>query len=140
MTRWAIVDTGPLVALLDADDRHHPWAREALAGVYAPLLTCEPVVTEALYLLRALPPARDQVLDWIEQGHLLLPFSLEEEVTAVHRLLSKYHDVPMSLADACLVRMAELNDRHHVLTLDAGFRVYRKNGREALPLILPQGT
>jgi len=135
--RWAIVDTGPLVALLDADDRHHSWAKEVFHSVQAPLLACEPAITEALFLLRALPEARDKVLEWIERGSLSLSFSLANEAAPVRALLRRYHDVPMSLADACLVRMAEMNDRHHILTLDSDFSVYRKNGREPLSLISP---
>lgn len=64
-------------------------------------------------------------------------FSLSDHIEDIRALFRKYHDLPMSLADACLVRMAELHERHAVFTLDSDFRVYRKNGRDAIPLIAP---
>ncbi len=135
----AIVDTGPLVALLDADDEFHEWAVEALRGLRAPMATCESVLAEAMYLLRRLPAAQDRILEWIGRGSLTLPFALEPESAAVRSLLKRYRSVPMSLADACVVRMAELLDGHAVFTLDGDFRAYRKDGRSAIPLVIPEG-
>ena len=137
MTRRAIVDTGPLVAFLDRREARHTWARERFWELEAPLLVCEPVLTEALYLLQRLPQAQDAVLRQVQTGRLRIAFSLAQEIEAVRRLLAKYADVPMSLADACLVRMAELYGEHSVCTLDADFLVYRKHGRDPIPVILP---
>lgn len=139
MTRSAIVDTGPLVAFLDRRDAHHEWTREQLWNLDTPLLVCEPVLVETLFVLRRLPTAQDAVLGQVLAGRLRIAFSLLPEIELVRRLLLKYADVPMSLADACIVRMAELYGTHSVLTLDADFRVYRKHGREAIPVILPDG-
>ncbi len=137
MPRAAIVDTGPLVALLDAGDSAHDWTVRQFRQITGPLLTCEPVVAEALYLLRSLRPAQEKILEWIERGVLVCPFVLGEEVAQVRRLWKKYADVPMSLADACLVRMSEKHDDHRVCTLDRDFTVYRKRGHEPIPLIIP---
>ena len=137
MPHAAIVDTGPLVALLDAGDSAHGWTIRVFRQIAGPLLTCEAVVAEAFYLLRSLRPAQDKILDWVERGVIVCPLILAEEVAQIRRLWKKYADVPMSLADACLVRMAELYDGSPILTLDADFSVYRKNGRQVIELISP---
>jgi predicted nucleic acid-binding protein len=133
----AIVDTGPLVAFLDRSERHHDWAAKRIDELDGPLLICEPVLTEAMYLLMRYPGAQDVLMGLLQNGALLIAFRVEEHILALRKLQRKYHDVPMSLADACIVRMSELYDRHHVLTLDSDFLVYRKSGKLALPLIYP---
>ena len=137
MSRAAIADTGPLVAFFDRAERHHAWAAERVRELAAPLLVCEPVLAEAMYLLAGLPKAQDALFGLLENGALRVAFHVEEHVPALRALHRKYRDRPMSLADACIVRMAELFERHQVLTLDADFSVYRKHGREPLVLILP---
>ena len=137
MTRGAIVDTGPLVAYLDRAERHHAWAAERVRELAAPLLVCEPVLAEAMYLLSRLPKAQDALLGLVENGALRVAFRLEEHVAALLALHRKYRDRPMSLADACIVRMAELFGEHQVFTLDSDFSVYRKHGQEPLDLIHP---
>jgi predicted nucleic acid-binding protein len=133
----AIVDTGPLVALFDRAEHHHRWVAERLRELDAPLLVCEPVLAEVMYLLARYPQAPGAVLELLEKGALSVAFRVDEHVDAVRRLLQKYRDTPMSLADACVVRMSEIHDRHAVLTLDSDFMVYRKHGRTPLPLIHP---
>ena len=137
MARAAIADTGPLVAYFDRAERNHAWALERIRGLEAPLLVCEPVLAEAMYLLAELPRAQDALFALIENGALRIAFQIEEHVPALRALHQKYRDRPMSLADACIVRMAELFDEHCVLTLDSGFSVYRKHGRRPLELIHP---
>lgn len=137
MSRAAIADTGPLVAFFDRAERHHAWAVERVRELAAPLLVCEPVLAEAMYLLAGLPKAQDALFGLLENGALRVAFHVEEHVPALRALQRKYRDRPMSLADACIVRMAELFERHQVLTLDADFSVYRKHGREPLVLLLP---
>ena len=137
MTEKVILDTGPLVALLDAGDKAHNWTIRQFQQITGPLLTCEPVLAEAMYLLRSLRPAQEKILEWIERSVLLCPFTLADEATQVRRLWKKYADVPMSLADTCLVRMAEKFDDHAICTLDSDFTVYRKQGRKTIPLITP---
>jgi len=132
-----IVDTGPLVALLNRRDRHHGWAREQWARIEAPLLTCEPVIAEACFLVRSNDGGMAAVLDLVQRGVLELSFRVADEAGVISRLLRKYRDVPMSLADACLVRMAERHQDGVVMTLDSDFRVYRKNGRRLIPTLTP---
>ncbi len=133
----AIVDTGPLVAFFDRSERHHLWAAERVKELDAPLLVCEPVLTEALYLLGRFPRAQDALFGLLRNGALVAAFRLEEHIAALHRLLRKYRDTPMSLADACVVRMAEIHEDHLVLTLDSDFTVYRKHGRLPMTLMHP---
>jgi uncharacterized protein len=133
----AIVDTGPLVALLDRSERHHRWAAERFKELDAPLLVCEPVLAEAMHLLARYPKAAGAVLELVGNGALNVTFRIDEHVDALRKLLRKYTDTPMSLADACIVRMSEIHDRHAILTLDSDFLVYRKHGRTSLPLIHP---
>ena len=138
MTRKILLDTGPLVALLDRNDRYHAWAAAHWGGVTPPLMTCEAVLTEACYLLRQSPGGVNGVMEMLRRGIVTLPFRLEEHVAPVSRLLAKYADLPMSLADACLVCMAEIDAERSVLTLDSDFHVYRKSNRQVVPAITPE--
>lgn len=133
----AIVDTGPLVALFDRAEQHHRWVAERFDELDAPLLVCEPVLAETMYLLARYPKAQDAVLQLLENGALSVAFRIEEHTASLRKLIQKYRDGPMSLADACIVRMSEIHGRHAVLTLDSDFLVYRKHGRTSLPLIHP---
>ena len=134
-----LVDTGPIVAFLNRRDRHHGWAVETLSTVRAPLLTCEAVLSEAAYLLRRRTGGPEKAVELLTRGVLSAPFRLEAEATAVKRLLARYSDVPMDLADACLVRLTELHSDSVLLTIDSEFRdVYRRHGRQAIPTVLPE--
>jgi predicted nucleic acid-binding protein len=132
-----ILDTGPLVALLNRRDQHHRWAWEQWARMEAPLFTCEPVIAEACFLVQGLEGGPATVLDFVRRGVLDLSFCLADESEVIARLMNKYHDVPMSLADGCLVRMAERYSDGIVVTLDNDFTVYRKNGRQPVPTATP---
>jgi uncharacterized protein len=133
----AIVDTGPLVAFFDRAERHHGWAAARIGELEAPLLVCEPVLTEATYLLSRFAKAQDALFELLQNGALSIALRIEDHVDALRKLLQKYRDTPMSLADACVVRMAEIYDQHEVLTLDSDFSIYRKHGRAPLKLIYP---
>jgi uncharacterized protein len=137
MPRVAIVDTGPLVAFLDRGERHHAWTVEQVDALEAPLLVCEPVLAESMFLLSGHPKAQDALFGMITGGALRIAFQVSEHLTALRALHRKYRDLPISLADACIVRMAELFEQHLVFTLDSDFSIYRKNGREPLDLIIP---
>ncbi len=132
-----IVDTGPLVALLVASETRHRWVEDALKNLPAPLLTCEAVLTETAFLTAQVPEGKKRFFDLLESGLLVVQFSLCEEQAALRKLMQKYADLPMSLADACLVRMAELHPQSSILTLDGHFAIYRKNGRQNLSIICP---
>lgn len=135
--RHVIADTGPIVALLNARDEWHDWARETLANLEAPLDTCEPVLAEASHLVRKLPGGPEAVVDLVARGVLQVSFRVDTDLLALRTLLTKYRSVPMSLADACLVRMSERDPGAGVLTLDSDFHVYRRSGRLRIPLIAP---
>jgi len=136
--RRIAVDTGPLVAFLNARDAHHEWAKNILDGIEPPVYTCEAVVSEACFLVRHLSRGPDKVFELISRGIVRLGFSLEAELPAVRKLMAKYATVPMSVADACLVRMTELDAKTTVLTLDRDFRIYRRAGRQVIPMISPE--
>jgi uncharacterized protein len=132
-----VLDTGPLVALVDRRDRYHSWAREVLTPLEPPVFTCEPVLTEACFLSRNLSGLADAVLDLVARGLLDCRFQVISEIGPLRALMNKFADVPMTLADACLVRMAELDHRAVVVTLDSDFRVYSRNRRQIVPTIMP---
>lgn len=137
LTRLVIVDTGPLVAFLDRREAHHHWIAEQARTLALPWLLCEAVLAESWRLLRKMPNAQDALLEMVENGLLQVQFVLAEEIQPVRLLRQKYRDVPMSLADACLVRMAEKFDNHVICTLNSDFSIYRKRGRKLIPLIVP---
>jgi predicted nucleic acid-binding protein len=132
-----IVDTGPRVAFFDRAERHHRWAIERIEELEAPLLVCEPVLAETMYLLGGHAKARDALWGLMENGALDVAFQIGEHVGALRKLMYQYRDTPMSLADACLVRMAEIHECHAIMTLDSDFSIYRKHGRTPLALIQP---
>lgn len=134
-----ICDTGPLVGLLHKDDQWSKWAAEQSKNFQPPLRTCEIVVAEANFLLKRLPNGVENLLRLIEDGYLEISISMPSlnHDGALRKLLNKYSDTPMSLADACLVRMSEIYDNASVFTVDSDFLIYRKNGRKKIPLISP---
>jgi predicted nucleic acid-binding protein len=132
-----LVDTGPLIALIDRHDRHHAWVTAQFDQILPPLLTCEAVLTETCYLApRAGTPAEEPFL-LLERGVLRLAFDLSDNFGQVSSLMKRYASIPMALADACLVRMSELVAESVVMTLDADFRIYRRHKRQKIPLLLP---
>lgn len=135
MLRKVILDTGPLVAFLNARDRVHEWAMAHFAEIQPPLLTCQAAVSESCFLLRGSPPGSRSILELLERKVLEISFSLADHLAHVSRLMKKYENIPSSLADACLVRMAELHDDSSILTLDADFRIYRKHKHRVIPLL-----
>jgi predicted nucleic acid-binding protein len=136
MRSGVVMDTGPLVAYLSAREAHHDWAVEQFATLQLPFLTCEPVLTEACFIAGRNGVAAARVLEAVERGVLRLGIHLDEEIAAICSLMDRYANVPMSLADACLVRLAETTDLP-VCTLDVDFTIYRAHGRRPLDLISP---
>jgi uncharacterized protein len=133
--RSCIVDSGALVALLDPREEHHRWARESLWRQPEPWFTCEAAVSEALFLLHE--PHASALDKLLRRRHLRLGLNLADELLAVLDLRAKYASVPMSLADACLVRMSETLPDPVVLTTDADFKIYRRHRRQVVPCLLP---
>jgi uncharacterized protein len=132
-----LVDAGPLVALVDADDQFHKKCVAALKAVREPLATVWPPMTEAMYLLSDLPRAQEALWDMLARGALqLLPLDLAD-VPRLRELMNKYADRPMDLADAALVRVAEREGIRKIFSIDrADFNVYRLHGR-VRPSIIP---
>lgn len=125
------------MALLDRRDHNHAWVKQQLSKIPAPLHTCESVLTEACFLSSRLAGGPQAVLGLLQRGFLSLSFSLGEEASAIQSLLMRYANVPMSLADACLVRMMEL-ESGILLTLDSDFQIYRMKGRASIPVLIPE--
>ncbi len=132
-----LADTGPLVAYLSQTDQYHDWAVRSFSSFYEPIYTCESVISEVMFLLCSVGLVTESILQMVERGILRIDFSIEENRPDVFNLLRKYSDQPMSLADACLVRMAELDSNCQVFTTDKDFLVYRRKGRSVIPLLAP---
>ena len=132
-----IVDARPLVALLNSRDTHHKWVVQQLGDIQPPMMTCEAVLAEATYLTRAVTGARAALIEMLGEGFLNIGMALADQHSAILAMVCRYTDVPMSLADACLVRLAELYPQSVVLTLDSDFAIYRKNGRQVIHMIHP---
>ncbi len=135
--KCVIADTGPLVAMLDRDDQDHAWAVREGRRLPPKMLSCEAVLSEVHFLTQDIPEAKDRIESWLADGRLELPFTARDHHSLIHELMTRYASVPMSFADACLVRMSELWPEAPVFTLDSDFRVYRRNKRQSLPLICP---
>ncbi len=135
-----IVDTGPIVALLDADERHHEWARTQFESLDAPLLTCESVLSEACFLLRRIGADATMPVSLVRRGALRVvdAVSSKDEAEAVAALMRRYDNIPMSLADACLVHILERTENGSIMTLDSDFRIYRQAKRRVIPLLSPE--
>ena len=130
-----LVDAGFLVALLSRRDSYHPWAVTQATQHAPPWRTCEAVLSEAFHLLGARGTPGLSAL--LQRRAVLAIFDLNDDIESVLKLLQKYSDVPMSLADACLVRMTETLSDPLVLTTDSDFRVYRRHSRQVIPCAMP---
>lgn len=137
MTQSAIIDTGPLVALLNRRDTHHAWAIKQMEGLSVPLLTCEAVISESLFLLRKNENAGGVLGAMIQRGILAVAISLQEEIERILVLLEKYRELPISIADACLIRLSERLPKHLVFTIDSDFTFYRRDRNATIPLLMP---
>jgi uncharacterized protein len=130
----AIVDTGFLVAFTEARDFHHAWAIEIAPQIDSPALTCESVLSEAAFHVGS----SEAFLNMISDGLLQVAFDLSHQLEHLRDLAARYADRRPDLADLCLIRMSELYPRHALITIDEDdFRVYRRNKREAIPLLCP---
>lgn len=137
MEKTVLIDSGVVVAALIRRDQHHAWARAHFERVTQPCLTCEAVLSECFHLLGKVSGGTERLSALLERGVLRGGFALPDHLTKVLNLIHRYVDTPISLADACLVRMSELHDGAVVWTTDRDFEVYRRNGRQRIPLIAP---
>jgi predicted nucleic acid-binding protein len=131
----ALADTGFLVGLLRQRDRNTEWAAAQAAQFLPPWRTCEAVLAEAFHLLG--PPGAVGLIALLRRDRVLVSFELAREQEPVLSLMQKYAEVPMSLADACLVRMTETHADPIILTTDANFRIYRRHSRQVVPCVMP---
>lgn len=136
-TEGFLLDTGPLVAYLASDDRDHAWACSLFDATSGPLITCEPVLTEAFFLLRAHPPHVAALEQMLCDDVFDISFSLADEAHSVVALRRNYQNVPMSLADACMVRLSEMHPKLSLLTLDSDFQIYRRHKRQLISIVTP---
>ena len=140
MSPVVLLDTGPLVTFLAADVAHHRWTCEQWKRLRPPLFTCEPVLTEAAFLLKREGRDADALLDLLERGVLKVGLHVEDHQADLRALMRRYRNRPMSLADACLVRLSELNQNSIIFTLDADFNIYRRHGNRVIPVLAPEGS
>jgi predicted nucleic acid-binding protein len=136
MAASVLVDAGFIVALLSQRDAYHEWAVAQTPELVPPWRTCEPALSEAFHLLgrRGAPALRTL----LRRGSLMVDFDLADQMEPVLKLMEKYADVPISLADACLVRMTETQSDSVILSTDSDFRIYRRHSRQVVPYRLPQ--
>jgi predicted nucleic acid-binding protein len=132
----AIADTGFIVAFGNRHDSYHDWAVEVAKGVHEPLITCEAALAESAFHLGS----TELVLSLIKDELLRLAFDFNRNIGPLEELASRYRDRKPDLADLCLIRMSELFPKLPILTVDvADFRIYRRNKREAIPIVSPPG-
>ena len=137
MARTVLIDTGALIAVLSKRDQHHDWARSNFESLTSPCLTCEAVLSECFFLFGRTPSGKKVFSSLLERGIVAVDFSFRDQLGDTLRLIQQYRDMPMSFADACMVRMSELHPDSAVFTTDTDFKTYRRNGRQAIPLLAP---
>lgn len=135
MAKAVIADAGMLVALIMRRERHHAWAVSQAKNWPHPWFTCESALSETFFLCDDV--GRLALTEFLRRGLITLRFNLGVEMDSVLTLMEKYRDIPMSIADACLVRMTELIADPVVLTTDSDFRLYRRHSRQVVPTIMP---
>lgn len=136
MARNVLVDAGFVVALLSNRDNYHQWAASQASDFPPPWSTCEAALSEAYHLLgeRGAP----SVGALVRRRALIISFQVAEHLEPVTKLIEKYSNIPMSLADGCLVRMTEIFADPVILTTDQDFRIYRRHSRQVVPCVTPE--
>jgi len=131
-----LLDTGVIVALLDRSERFHQASVEAIADLGLPLITCEAVIAESCYLLRRMKGAAEAVLENVAAGIFQVPLQLPQSAKQIQRLLHKYRDRDIDLADACLIHLANEFGTGAILTLDRDFYIYRWGQNNAFQMLV----
>ncbi len=132
-----LLDAGPLVAYFHPRDQFHDWARETFTLESDAFVTCEPALVEAFYLLAKYPNGPDLLAEFCASDALQINFRLLDNMKPIRQLLQKYRDLPMSLADACLVLLVEQHPDAAVITTDRDFLLYRTRSRRQIRLLAP---
>jgi predicted nucleic acid-binding protein len=133
-----LLDTGPLVSFLAAGLEHSEWVVEQWKRLKPPMLTCEAVLTEAAFLLKREGVDTDPLFALLERGVIRIALEIEDQAADLRTLMRRYRDRPMSLADACLVRLSELHNDAVIFTLDDDFLIYRRHGNKVIPVLMPE--
>jgi uncharacterized protein len=137
MAANVVADAAFLVALIRIRDRDHDWAIAQARRFPPPWKTCDAALSESFHLLG--PDTGPSLMGLLRRGAVISAFRFDDGAEEVLRLMEKYVDVPMSFADACLVRMTETLSDPILLTTDSDFRIYRRHGRHAVPCVSPAG-
>ena len=137
MDASVVVDTGPIVAMLDADEANHDWVMSQVQRLRAPLVTCEAVLTEAAFLMSRAGVDSSVVPQLVTRGFVTIAKLFDDDAAQIVRLMARYRNVPMSLTDACLVKLVERTPNATLFTLDTDFSIYRQKGRRLIPLLAP---
>jgi uncharacterized protein len=132
-----LLDTGVIVAWLDTSESKHQDCVDVLQGTSSPLVTCEGVIAESCYLLRNVTGAKEAVLENVSSGVFQIPLRLSEAASDVRRILLKYRDHNVDLADACLVHLANEFETGEILTLDSDFQIYRWGKNKPFRSLVP---
>ncbi len=132
-----LLDTGAIVALLDRSERKHEACVAALGEVAGPLVTCEAVIAESCYLVRKMRGAAAAILENIATGAFQVPFQIARSAPQLQRILAKYRDREIDLADACLIHLANEIGSGDILTLDRDFDVYRWGANKPFRRLIP---
>ena len=136
MAASVLVDTGFLIAFLNKRDGDHAWAISIAQRRAPPWKTCDAILSETFHVLGR--EWRDVFTTMIGRGALISAFHASDSISEIVELMRKYSNVPMSLADACLLRMTEILPDPLLLTTDSDFIVYRRHGRKIVPTAMPQ--
>ena len=131
-----LLDTGPLVAMLNKRDAYHAWSIDQAATLAPPFFTCEAVLAEAHHLLGGITQGNHRLIELLETGRVELTPTVARHLDRIGQLMRRYSSVPMAFADACLVCMAAQKEST-IFTLDSDFRIYRKKQKDALRLLIP---
>ena len=132
-----LIDSGSLVAYLDRRDQWHSWALHVFKQTAPPFLTCDAVLSETCFLISGMPDGHQRLGSLVKRGIVVPAFDSRPEAPALFDLMARYASVPMSFADACLVRMSEVIPASTVFTTDSDFRIYRRHKRQVIPILAP---
>ena len=133
-----LIDSGPLIALFDADDRYHSVSVDFIRRNRRPLATSLANITEAVYVLDYSRDAQTAFLKWISSSSIAIEAIDPDEILKICQLFEKYHDVPMDFADACMVYLGERLSTDEIATVDSDFEVYRMRGKRPFKNVLIQ--
>jgi predicted nucleic acid-binding protein len=132
-----IIDTGVVVSLANRREQYHRWAKKQSAHLSYPFYTCEAVLSESFHLLESVQNGTQTLLSLLKKELIKVSFSYSKEAKRIHKIIGKYDDLPAAFADACLVRMYELEQNARIFTLDSDFTIYRHQNGNPLSLISP---